>query len=49
MSRIQKIRTRLFDVPLAEVLTDAKHGDHTRFQLVTVTITLPTPRAATHR
>ncbi|MCH1469549.1 MAG: mandelate racemase/muconate lactonizing enzyme family protein [Planktomarina sp.] len=29
-----------FDVPLAEVLTDAKHGDHTHFELVTVTVRL---------
>jgi L-alanine-DL-glutamate epimerase-like enolase superfamily enzyme len=27
-------------VPLAEVLTDAKHGDHTHFELVTTTVTL---------
>ncbi|MEL6256169.1 MAG: mandelate racemase/muconate lactonizing enzyme family protein [Bacteroidota bacterium] len=27
-------------MPLAEVLTDAKHGEHTHFQLVTTTITL---------
>ncbi len=40
MSRIKKLTTRLFAVPLAEVLTDAKHGAHTHFQLVTVTITL---------
>ncbi|MEY1556391.1 mandelate racemase/muconate lactonizing enzyme family protein [Yoonia sp. R2331] len=38
MSKIDKIDVRLFDVPLAEVLTDAKHGDHTHFELVTVTI-----------
>ncbi len=40
MARIQSVRTRLFDVPLAEVLVDAKHGDHTQFELITVTITL---------
>lgn len=38
MTRISRIRARLFNVPLDEVLTDAKHGDHTHFQLVTVTI-----------
>ena len=40
MARIDKIDVQIFDVPLAEVLTDAKHGDHTHFELVTVTIYL---------
>lgn len=40
MSKIAKVHTRLFQVPLAEVLNDAKHGDHTHFELVTTTITL---------
>lgn len=40
MSKIKSIITRLFEVPLPEVLTDAKHGDHTHFELVTVTIGL---------
>ncbi len=40
MSIIEKIETKLFQVPLAEVLTDAKHGDHTFFELITVTIEL---------
>jgi len=39
-STIERIATRLFKVPLAEVLSDAKHGDHTHFELVTVTVTL---------
>ena len=39
MATIEKLAVRLFDVPLAEVLTDAKHGDHTHFELVTTTIT----------
>ncbi|MCP4819832.1 MAG: mandelate racemase/muconate lactonizing enzyme family protein [Shimia sp.] len=39
MDKIEKIAVRRFDVPLAEVLVDAKHGDHTHFELVTVTIT----------
>ena len=39
-STITKIVTRLFHVPLPEVLVDAKHGAHTLFELVTVTITL---------
>ncbi|MEL6844966.1 MAG: mandelate racemase/muconate lactonizing enzyme family protein, partial [Bacteroidota bacterium] len=37
---ISKLESRLFRVPLAEVLNDAKHGDHTHFELVTTTITL---------
>ena len=40
MTAIKKITSRLFAVPLAEVLTDAKHGDHTHFELVTATVTL---------
>ena len=38
MAIITDISSQLFHVPLAEVLTDAKHGDHTHFELVTVTI-----------
>ena len=34
------VKTQLFKVPLAEILTDAKHGDHTHFELITTTITL---------
>ncbi|MGL1885140.1 MAG: mandelate racemase/muconate lactonizing enzyme family protein [Reichenbachiella sp.] len=41
MSKIIKnIEVQLFNVPLPEVLSDAKHGDHTHFELVTVTTTL---------
>ncbi|MCW1950115.1 MAG: mandelate racemase/muconate lactonizing enzyme family protein [Octadecabacter sp.] len=40
MSSIKSIKTQLFNVPLAEVLTDAKHGDHTHFELITTTVTL---------
>lgn len=40
LAQITAIDTRLFHVPLAEVLTDAKHGDHTHFELITVTIHL---------
>ena len=39
MSRIVSVEPRLFNVPLDEVLVDAKHGDHTHFQLVTATVT----------
>ncbi len=37
-AEIRSIDCRLFEVLLAEVLTDARHGDHTHFELVTVTI-----------
>ncbi|GLQ36194.1 uroporphyrinogen decarboxylase [Amylibacter marinus] len=40
MAHINKVEVRIFDVPLAEVLTDAKHGDHTHFELVTATVHL---------
>lgn len=39
MPKITDIQARLFRVPLDEVMSDAKHGDHTHFELVTVTIT----------
>ncbi len=37
---ISEIEARLFQVPLAEVLSDAKHGDHTHFDLITATVRL---------
>ena len=40
MAEMTKVEARLFQVPLAEVLSDAKHGDHTFFELVTATIHL---------
>lgn len=40
MEKISRIKTRLFEVPLPEVLVDAKLPAHTRFELVTVTVTL---------
>ncbi len=39
-SQIKDIEIQLFEVPLPEVLSDAKHGDHYHFELVTATITL---------
>ena len=36
---IQSVRCELFRVPLAEVLVDAKHGDHSHFELITVVVT----------
>ncbi|WP_308812429.1 hypothetical protein [Variovorax sp. WS11] len=40
MRSIAKITSHLFRIPLAEVLTDAKHGAHTHFELVTATVAL---------
>ena len=47
MSDITSVHTQLFNVPLAEVLTDAKHGDHTHFELIIVTICLDDGREGT--
>lgn len=38
VSRIGAVDVRLFQIPLDEVLVDAKHGDHHFFELVTVTL-----------
>ncbi len=40
MNIIQSVTPRLFRVPLAEVLVDARHGDHFFFELVVVTVRL---------
>ena len=37
---IASIKAQHFRLPLAEVLSDAKHGDHTHFELITVRIRL---------
>ncbi|KNG93159.1 uroporphyrinogen decarboxylase [Pseudaestuariivita atlantica] len=37
---IAHVDCALFRLPLDEVLTDAKHGDHTHFEVVTATVTL---------
>lgn len=37
---IKSVDCKLFRVPLPEVMNDAKHGDHTHFELVTTTIAL---------
>jgi len=37
---IQSVTVERFNLPLAEVLSDAKHGDHTHFELITATLTL---------
>ncbi len=38
MNTIENVDIQLFAVPLAEVLSDAKHGDHTHFELITATV-----------
>ena len=40
MAKIASVTARLFEIPLDEVLVDAKHGDHSHFHLVTATVTL---------
>jgi len=40
MSAIASIDVSLFHIPLAEVLVDAKHGDHHIFELITATVHL---------
>jgi L-alanine-DL-glutamate epimerase-like enolase superfamily enzyme len=47
MSKIESVQARCFRVPLREVLADAKHGDHTHFELVTATVRLDDGRAGT--
>ncbi|MEM6409512.1 MAG: mandelate racemase/muconate lactonizing enzyme family protein [Pseudomonadota bacterium] len=37
---IASIETQRFNLPLAEVLSDAKHGDHTHFELITARVQL---------
>lgn len=40
MATITAIEARRFAVPLDEVLSDARHGDHTHFELITATVRL---------
>ncbi|MEW7006298.1 mandelate racemase/muconate lactonizing enzyme family protein [Lentilitoribacter sp. EG35] len=47
MAKITSICVRLFHIPLAEVLVDAKHGNHTHFELITTTIQLDDGRKGT--
>jgi len=44
---ISAVSTQLFRVPLAQVLSDAMHGDHTHFELVTVSVELNTGQSGT--
>jgi L-alanine-DL-glutamate epimerase-like enolase superfamily enzyme len=47
VSRIRAVTARLFRVPLSEVMSDAKHGDHTHFELITVCVRLEDGREGT--
>ncbi len=38
MAVIDQIDARLYKIPLAEILHDAKHGAHSHFELITVTV-----------
>ena len=40
MPLIKSVKAKRFNIPLSEVLTDARHGDHTHYELITATITL---------
>ena len=40
MDQIESIKSKIYRIPLSEPLVDAKHGTHTHFELVTVTISL---------
>lgn len=47
MTKISSVDAKLFRIPLAEVLSDAKHGDHTHFELITATVHLEDGRHGT--
>jgi L-alanine-DL-glutamate epimerase-like enolase superfamily enzyme len=47
MRKIASVEVQLFHVPLAEVLVDAKHGDHHFFELITATVRLEDGSAGT--
>lgn len=47
MTRIVSVTARLFNVPLDEVLVDAKHGSHSHFHLITATVVLDDGRSGT--
>lgn len=40
MTLIRSVESEVFNLPLDEVLTDAMHGDHTHFELITAQVTL---------
>ena len=39
-SPVEAVAVNRFSLPLDEILTDAKHGDHTHFELITATVRL---------
>ena len=47
LSTISALTTQVFRIPLAQVLSDAMHGDHTHFELVTVTVQLQSGESGT--
>jgi L-alanine-DL-glutamate epimerase-like enolase superfamily enzyme len=47
MAEIRAFEARLFRVPLDEVMSDAKHGDHTHFELITATVRLTSGESGT--
>jgi L-alanine-DL-glutamate epimerase-like enolase superfamily enzyme len=47
MSRIITVSPRLFSIPLAEEMGDAKHGTHTHFEIIATTIKLEDGREGT--
>ncbi|WP_323764398.1 mandelate racemase/muconate lactonizing enzyme family protein [Marinovum sp.] len=42
MPKVTAVTAELFNLPLAEVLSDAMHGDHSHFELVIATVELDT-------
>ena len=40
MARIESVLARHFRIPLRETLVDAKHGEHTHFELITASVEL---------
>ena len=46
-TRIEAIEAQLFRVPLPQVMVDARHGAHTHFELVTVTVRTADGRSGT--
>lgn len=47
MTAIVSVVSRYFAIPLDHVLTDARHGAHTRFELITASVTLTQGAAGT--
>ena len=47
MAIIRRVDINRFNLPLAEVLSNARHGDHTHFELITATVHLDNGISAT--